>query len=88
MVKTVLGWHAIQMSFAPTGRRAGWSFSLDGEPPKDDGVWIASDNPSASWTVEMSERSHLSLPTGKSLREVPGQVSIAIGDACPQGKTD
>ena len=67
----------------PTGTAAGWSFSLDGEPPKD----VMRNRKAVFWAVKLSPDETVRLATGNELKDLPGRVIFRVGDASPEGKT-
>lgn len=73
------------ITFEPTGARAGWTFSLEGEPPK--GCELDRPDEGIAWAVKLNRGQTVRLATGEKLRDLPGRVRVRIGDATPHGMT-
>lgn len=71
--------------FEPSGVDAGWSFTLDGEPPED-----RKTSPTIFWSVKVCEHgprgTEVILATGGTLGKLLGHVSFEIGTATPEGR--
>lgn len=70
------------LTFEATGGRTGWISTLEGPCPAS----AFAEQPRIFWTVRLHQETDIRLAAGPALKDLPGWVSIKVGDASPVGK--
>lgn len=70
------------LTFEATGGRTGWISTLEGPCPAS----AFAEQPRIFWTVRLHQNTDIRLAAGPAMKDLPGWVSIKVGDASPVGK--